>query len=63
MEAYLVNPINPARMLMTPARVPDEWPPTREHADEVLLGVYSQHLVARSDWVLRRAQQQKGYWV
>lgn len=60
MEAYLINP---ARMLKTPARVPDEWPPTREHADEVILEVYGQQLVARSDWVLRRAQQQEGCWV
>ena len=60
MEAYRINP---ARMLITPAQVPEEWPPTREHADEVLLDVYSQHLVARRDWVLRCAQQQKGCWV
>jgi len=60
MEAYLINP---ARILITSARVPEEWPPTREHADEILLDVYSQHLVARRDWVLRRAQQLKGYWV
>jgi hypothetical protein len=60
MEAYLSNP---ARILITPARVPEEWPPTREHADGVLLDVYSQHLVARRDWVLRRGQQQKGCWV
>ncbi len=48
MEVYLINP---ARILITPARVPGEWPSTREHADEVLLDVYSQHLVARRDWV------------
>jgi len=56
MEAYLINP---ARILITPARVPEEWPPTHEHADEVLLDGYSQCLVARRDWLLRRAQQQK----
>jgi len=60
MEAYLINP---ARILIAPARVPEEWPPTHEHADEVLLDVCSQHLVARRDWVLRRTQQQKGCWV
>jgi hypothetical protein len=54
MDAY---PINPARILITPAQVPDEWPPTREHADQVLLDVYSQHLVAGRDWVMRHAQQ------
>lgn len=60
MEAYLSNP---TRTLITPARVPEEWPPTREHADEVLLDVYSQHLVARRDWLLRCGHQQKGCWV
>lgn len=60
MEAYRINP---ARMLITPARVPEEWLTTREHADEVLFDVYRRHLVARRDWVLRRAQQQKGCWV
>lgn len=54
MEAYRINP---ARILITPAQVPDEWPPARERAAQVLLEVYSQHLVARRDWVLRRAQQ------
>jgi hypothetical protein len=54
MEAYLINP---ARILITPARVPGEWPPTTEHANEILLDLYSQHLVAGRDWVMRRAQQ------
>lgn len=46
-----------ARMLVTPARVPEEWPPTRGHADEALLHAYSQHLVTRvtrRDWALQR---------
>jgi hypothetical protein len=54
MEAYLINP---ARILITPAQVPDGWPPIRERANEVLLEVYSQHLVARRDWVMQRVQQ------
>ena len=60
MEAYRINP---ARILITPARVPEGWPPTREHTDAVLLDFYSRHLVVRRDWVLRRAQQQKGCWM
>ncbi|HEX9057805.1 MAG TPA: hypothetical protein VF818_09760 [Ktedonobacterales bacterium] len=54
MDAYLINP---ARILITPAQVPDEWPPARERAAQVLLDLYSQHLVARRDWVMRRAQE------
>jgi hypothetical protein len=54
MDAYLINP---ARILITPAQVPDEWPPARERAAQVLLELYSQHLVARRDWVMRRAQE------
>jgi hypothetical protein len=54
MDAYLINP---AHILITPAQVPDEWPPARERAAQVLLELYSQHLVARRDWVMRRAQE------
>ncbi len=54
MDAYLINP---ARILITPAQVPDEWPPARERAAQVLLDLYSQHLVARRDWIMRRAQE------
>lgn len=54
MDAHLINP---ARILITPAQVPDKWPPSRERAAQVLLELYSQHLVARRDWVMRRAQE------
>ncbi len=54
MDAYLINP---AHILITPAEVPGEWPPARERAAQVLLDLYSQHLVARRDWVMRRAQE------
>lgn len=54
MDAYLIDL---ARILVTPAQVPDEWPPARERAAQVLLELYSQHLVVRRDWVMRRAQK------
>lgn len=54
MEAYIINP---AGILITPAQVPEEWPPAPERAAQVLLNLYSQHLLARRDWVMRRAQE------
>jgi hypothetical protein len=49
--------MNPAGILITQAQVPERWPPTPEHAPDVLLDLFSQHLIARRDWVVRRAYQ------
>ena len=54
MSAYIHQP---SGILITQAQAPEEWPPTPEHAPEVLLDLFSQHLIGLRDWVVRRAYE------
>lgn len=49
--------INSAGIMVTQAQAPEGWPPTPEHAPASLLDVFSQHLIARRDHVVRRAYE------
>lgn len=49
--------INSSGIMVTQAQAPEEWPPTPEHAPASLLDVFSQHLIARRDHVVRRAYE------
>jgi hypothetical protein len=54
MDAYLIKP---AEILIKPAHLPEEWPAEPERAPQVLLDLFSEHLISGRDWVMRRAQE------
>lgn len=49
--------INSSGIMVTQAQAPEEWPPALERAPAALLDVFSQHLIARRDHVVRRAYE------
>ena len=49
--------VNSSGILITEAAVPEEWPPAPDQAAEILLEVFSQHLVAGRDRVVRHAYE------
>lgn len=49
--------VNSSGILITEAAVPEGWPPAPDQAEKILLDVFSQHLVAKRDWVVRHAYE------
>jgi hypothetical protein len=52
-----VSAVNPSGILVVQAGLPEEWPPAPEHTADALLDVFSRHLIAQRDRVVRRAYE------